>query len=495
MSNSVDTGLHHSKLLRAIAERLASRVLPQLQSPETVEDIKFAQLVLEYLATDLDLVPDLLEDLRQPYRQALQNVIEVHPDRNAAIGYARDFDAIAPQKGLSAQREIAALRDLAGRLIRDLSDMGALEGEVKAAVQTLGELDLRWLRAYQTGVEARTASPKASSEKAGPVGDLSTQSITQYLRSVFPQAPDLEVVQAVTVPGGKSKRTIALTLTNSAQLPAELIMRQDLVLKYAARSVVNEVKPLTQLSAAGLPVATPLYCEPDVSELGGPFYLMEKLNGAPIGDFYGPSQSCPGTVVEIARQFAKLHSLPPATVGFEDVDADPRALVRNRIEEYWDIWRENTTRGSALVDYAFAWAREVIAKPYQGRPVIVHGDAGGFNWLVEDDQLCAILDWEFMHLGDPAEDLGVIRPFVEVAMPWQEFMAIYLEAGGPQVPEERIVLADLLQWLKGTTLVAMSARAYLEGATDDYMKGVNSFAGLRKIEMKIASMLTRYLGD
>ena len=495
MSHSVDTGLHHSKLLRAIAERMASRVLPQLNSPETVEDVKFAQLVLDYLACDLDLAPELLENLRQPYRQALQSVIEVHPDRNAAIGYARNLATIAPQQGLSAQREIAALRDLAGRLIRDLSDMGALEREVKAAVQGVGELDLRWLRAYQAGVDARRTSPAASSEQAGPVANLSAQSITQYLRRVFPQAPNLEVVQAITVPGGKSKRTIALTLTNSAYLPTELILRQDLVLKYATRSVVNEVKPLMQLSVAGLPVAKPLYCEPNVSELGGPFYLMEKLRGAPIGDFYGPSQSCPGTVAEIARQFAKLHSLPPATVGFEDDNADPRALVRNRIEEYWDIWRENTTRGSALVDYAFAWAREVIAKPYEGRPVIVHGDAGGFNWLVEDDQLCAILDWEFMHLGDPAEDLGVIRPFVEVAMPWHEFMAIYRQAGGPQVPEERIVLADLMQWLKGTTLVAMSARAYLEGATDDYMKGVNSFAGLRKIEMKIASMLAGYLAD
>ncbi|WP_081042403.1 MULTISPECIES: phosphotransferase family protein [Pseudomonas] len=493
MSNSVDTGLHHSKLLRAIAERMAIRVLPQLHSPETVEDVKFAQLVLDYLASDLDLAPDLLKDLGQPYRQALQRVIDVHPDRNTAIGYARTLDAIDPQEGLSAQREIAALRDLAGRLIRDLSDMGALEREVKTAVQRLGELDLRWLQAYQAGVDARKTSSKDPGEQAGPVADLSAQSITQYLRNVFPQAPDLEVVEAVIVPGGKSKRTIALTLKNSAHLPAELIMRQDLVLKYAARSVVNEVKPLTQLGAAGLPVATPLYCEPGISELGGPFYLMDKLNGSPIGDFYGPSRSCPGTAAEIARQFAKLHSLPPTMVGFEDVDADPRVLVRNRIEEYWDIWRENTTRGSALVDYAFAWAREVIAKPYEGRPVIVHGDAGGFNWLVENDQLCAILDWEFMHLGDPAEDLGVIRPFVEVAMPWHEFMAIYRQAGGPQVPEERIVLADLMQWLKGTTLVAMSARAYLEGATDDYMKGVNSFAGLRKIEMKIATMLAGYL--
>ena len=40
------------------------------------------------------------------------------------------------------------------------------------------------------------------------------------------------------------------------------------------------------------------------------------------------------------------------------------------------------------------------------RTVVVHGDFRPANVLVEDGHVTALLDWEFAHLGDPAEDLG-----------------------------------------------------------------------------------------
>lgn len=499
MPQNIDTHLHHARLLRAVAQRLADKVLPVLESPESVEDMNFARMVLDYLAADLDVAPALLRDLRDPYRQAIVAALDTFADAREAVPHREALQAIARQDGLAAQREVAALRDLSARVIRDLSDSRRSAGSSAAnAIRELGRLDSQWLSLYDEALKKGLAGPAGDQAGGAPTvsgdGSLEPESVTAYLRRAFPNSPDIVATAVSVVPGGKSKRTVAITVANTAELPAKLILRQDLVLKYAARSVINEVAPLERLRALGLPVPSPLYCETAVTGIGGPFYLMERLDGAPIGDFYGPSRACPNTVAEIARAFARLHRLDPREVGLEVTDADPRELVRARIEDYWQTWRDNTTRGSALVDYAYAWARQVIDKPYEGRPVIVHGDAGGFNWLVDDDRLSAILDWEFMHVGDPAEDLGVIRPFAEAAMPWEEFMRLYREAGGPAVDEERIALADLLQWLKGTTLVAMSARNYVEGATQDYMKGMNSFAGLRKIEMKIAAALRRQRG-
>ncbi len=39
-------------------------------------------------------------------------------------------------------------------------------------------------------------------------------------------------------------------------------------------------------------------------------------------------------------------------------------------------------------------------------PVIVHGDFGPQNVLIEGNEITALLDWEFAHIGQPVEDLA-----------------------------------------------------------------------------------------
>jgi hypothetical protein len=39
-------------------------------------------------------------------------------------------------------------------------------------------------------------------------------------------------------------------------------------------------------------------------------------------------------------------------------------------------------------------------------PVIVHGDFGPQNVLIEGDRINALVDWEFAHIGQPVEDLA-----------------------------------------------------------------------------------------
>jgi aminoglycoside phosphotransferase (APT) family kinase protein len=123
---------------------------------------------------------------------------------------------------------------------------------------------------------------------------------------------------------------------------------------------------------------------------------------------------------------------------------------------------------------------------------VVHGDSGPYNFLVDSDRLTAVLDWEFAHVGDPAEDLGIARVYAEDVMDWREFLDIYASAGGPEVPEHRVRLAMVLQFLKGTTLVAASGRNFEEGWTREFIKGANAFTGLRLIELKIAALLRRF---
>lgn len=59
-----------------------------------------------------------------------------------------------------------------------------------------------------------------------------------------------------------------------------------------------------------------------------------------------------------------------------------------------------------LVEFALDWMRE--HEPALGH-VLLHGDAGANQFLLDAHGLTAVLDWELAHLGDPLSDLGYAR--------------------------------------------------------------------------------------
>lgn len=496
MARNIDTSKHHARLLRTISEELTGGVSPLLESNHAIEKLRFSGWALDYLSADLDIAAQLLPEMRARYRGDIADVLAGPGGKalgQAGAGYQAELAAIPEEEGLAAQREVAALRDLSGRIIRSFADIGTAETDAATAI--LGKADFDWLDRYE---ELKNA-PKAAVTEAGeapPAAEkpVTAEAMTAYLRKRLPNSPNLTVTKVAIVPGGRSKRTIALTVEGTDELPADLIMRQDMTLKYAGPTVKEEVGPLARLAELGVTAPKPLVFEPEETEFGRSFFICERFKGSPPGEYFGMWIKCPNAMRDLAKALGKLHSIPPSELGFDPAGADPGALFSERLESYWKSWRANSTRGSGLIDYAFAWAREKAREPYKGSPPLVHGDIGAHNLLVHDDKLTAILDWEFVHCGDPAEDLGVARPNVSECMDWDEFMQIYRDAGGPHVPEERIAMGELLNWLKGCHLVATSGRNYVEGGTADFMKAANSFAGLRGIELKIANVLRRTIG-
>ena len=62
--------------------------------------------------------------------------------------------------------------------------------------------------------------------------------------------------------------------------------------------------------------------------------------------------------------------------------------------------------------------------PPPGRVCLIHADFRTGNYLVDEGELTAILDWEFAAFGDPLEDLGWM-----LVRYWR-FGAYEREAGG-----------------------------------------------------------------
>jgi aminoglycoside phosphotransferase (APT) family kinase protein len=412
---------------------------------------------------------------------------------------ADDLPRIRPEQGAGAQRELAALRGVAARLVRHLADLAGETTDasrrkaLQDSVATLGRDDACWVRDFDAACSALAKDRPAGDSRAHDSAEavqVTAERITQYLRRRFPASPDAVATEVVPIPGGRSKKTFLVSVAGAGPLSGDLVMRQDYALKYAGTKVEQEYRPLQALAALGLPVPRPLHLEPDVSELGPPFLFVNRLRGKPPGTYFGMSVASPGAFRDLAATLARLHRVEPVALGMT-AEATGDDVLRRTIQQYQRKWRENATLASPIVDYAYSWALQECARD-PGTTTVVHGDAGPYNLLVENDRLEAVLDWEFAHVGDPAEDLGIARIYAEGFMPWSDFLRIYAEGGGPVVPESRVRLGMLIQFLKGTTLVAASGRNFREGGTTEFIKGASSFTGLRMIELRIADLLKRF---
>lgn len=482
-------------LMRAIAQELAERIGPELRGLDAIERANFAKLVLQNLAADREIMPTVAEALVPQFEATLSAALaRIDPTHRQVRwdAHRSELAALRAKSGVPVELRLVGLRQLAARWLREFSEPGNAVPD--GIIDALGRIDAQWLiefdRACRASAPANDAASNAALDGNGHDEALTPATLTRYLRRRLTEEPDAEVIEVVPIPGGRSKKTFFLTLRGSRSLPERVVMRQDFALKYAGTQVRDEYRPLQVLSEMGLPVPRPRWLEPEASEAGPPFMLVERLPGKPPGTYFGMAGAAPGAFRDLAELLAKLHAMPVAATGIPDA-GQPGDRLRQLIHQYEDKWRTNATRASPIIDYAYAWAlRECGDDP--GFACAVHGDAGPYNLLVEQDRLEALLDWEFAHVGDPAEDLGIARVYAEGFMPWEDFLGAYARAGGPAVVDRRIQLGMLLQFLKGTTLVAASGRNFIEGGTRDFIKGANAYTGLRLIEMRILELLRKF---
>ncbi len=196
--------------------------------------------------------------------------------------------------------------------------------------------------------------------------------------------------------------------------------------------------------------------------------LMEKVSGALVGDvFDAPSREA---VLDSARVLARLHQIAPDEIVptlRESMNRAPTASeLRAHVTELQQLWQTHSRAHSVTMDAVFAWLQ---ANVDQLRPLVtvVHGDYSYHNLLFVGDELSAVMDWELVHIGHPAEDVGYIRGAVLTQVPWPDFMAAYREAGGPELEERDVIFYALLGKLRLIALLFRARQYFESGQTDD----------------------------
>ncbi len=285
--------------------------------------------------------------------------------------------------------------------------------------------------------------------------------------------------------GGASRAAIAFDLRvldgpEAGEHP--LVLRLDLGGKIFEGSLdrVAEFAVLAHARTGCVPVPRVRWASGDTAVLGRPFLIMDRVEGETVGRRIVSqaelAEARAALPAQMGRALARIHALEPAGLDFlahPEASEGParRALKASRAE------LEKIGGAHPTLEAGLAWLE--AHAPSCPQPVLVHGDFRLGNMVVGPEGLRAVLDWEFTCLGDPHEDLA--WPFVR---DWRfgndrlrfggisdgaDFLAAYVEAGGPPVDRARMAYWELMgnfRWALGCLTQAHRHRSGSEPSVE-----------------------------
>jgi aminoglycoside phosphotransferase (APT) family kinase protein len=453
--------MSYSQYLSSVTKTLRDRVLVKVDDGE-------ARSVLEAAIRALAGMTDSLDEARAP----------------------------ALPEGLSGEEtklpnppESAAVRPHTARAI------------AQAAERVAGGADAAPLVAWERALMAEGIATMKAQEKPSPAAMQESgpdpllilpQTVEAYFREKYDDSA--RVSQFRQAIGGRSRQTVIFNLEGNTGLPRELVVQRDHPAGISPRSVVDEYPVLELLAPTPMKSARPVLVEASGAALGAPFMVTVRSSGSVAGpDYFDPPKD-PALAVQLAGQLAILHSVDPSPVvaGLSPTlpEGESWTAELDRLEATWEKWRHWPCVSATA---AFGWMRAHVGD-IGAEKVLIHNDAAFHNILVEDGTITALLDWELVHLGHPAEDLGYCRPFIQEMGQWEAFLDAYVAAGGQRFPRSVIDYFSMRSQLHLMTLMQAGGRSMFEnGVTDDINLAEVGTSFMPKVMLRLANIVAEVL--
>ena len=218
----------------------------------------------------------------------------------------------------------------------------------------------------------------------------------------------IELVGHERLSGGASQETYRLRIRTGAG-ERKLAMRRAPGGVEAARApghpgLATEALLMQCARAVGVPEPEVYGVLQEADGLGGGF-VMEWLEGEALGARIARGEAFaalrPKLAFECGRVLAHLHAIDLVSTGLDK--ALDVITPEQFVEQTWNRYRVLNTP-QPMIDYAARWLRDNL--PKESRTALVHNDFRNGNFMVNQDGIVAVLDWEVAHIGDPMRDLG-----------------------------------------------------------------------------------------
>jgi aminoglycoside phosphotransferase (APT) family kinase protein len=267
------------------------------------------------------------------------------------------------------------------------------------------------------------------------------------------------------LPGGASRETWSFDAVGASGERTELVLRRDPPGRPSEPgAMTREARVIEAARAAGLAVPEVLLStdEPDLWGTAG--LVMRRVAGETIARRILRDAACRQARQVLVRQAgefaAGLHAL--GVPGYLPAP-DPLGSLQAQLVA--------VEQPSPVFEMALRSLEAGL--PPAREPVIVHGDLRLGNLIVGPDSLLAVIDWELVHAGNPAEDLGWFcvkawrfgagAPAAGLGSR-EELLAAYRAAGGADITLDELRWWEIFGTLRWGIICMEQAQAHLSGA-------------------------------
>ena len=208
-----------------------------------------------------------------------------------------------------------------------------------------------------------------------------------------------KIKQLVPLTGGASADINRIILANED----ELIVRRTLSQEKSVMAIpkILEAKIQKVVKKYGAPVPDIIFEFSEGEEIGEG-YVMEAIPGETIPrkilrdvKFATAREKLP---FEIGKSLAKIHQTK-----LDDLKALDQVTFSDSLEKLFQVYL-SFNQPQPVFDLAFKWLEAQKLTEYG--EVLVHGDFRFGNFIISEENLESIIDWELAHIGNPMEDLG-----------------------------------------------------------------------------------------
>jgi len=313
------------------------------------------------------------------------------------------------------------------------------------------------------------------------------QKICEYLQRRIPEATGLTLGEFVQAAGGWSHEIYVFDA--QWHQAGEALRRGFCLRKDPGVGLLRELSDLKQqflvlraLEPTAAPTPKAYWYEDDASLLGGPFFVMEKVEGQVPNpwsragkQFYAEAANRGKLPRSFVEALASLHNLDWRAAGldFLGVPGPGKNFALREIDKWEGLIRQSLRKPEPVLTEILMWLK--VHAPEAQRLAFVHGAYRTGNLIVRDDAVAAIIDWELQVIGDPMYDVAYVlsdlnregSPLLSCVVERDFFLDYYQELTGLKVDLEVCRYYGILYMMRSAAFWLSASGLFAEGRNKD----------------------------
>ena len=313
------------------------------------------------------------------------------------------------------------------------------------------------------------------------------EKIVGYLESKMPSARNLALSDFVHSAGGWSHEIYVFFASwneDGRAMRRGFCLRKDpgSGLLRELSSLREQFRVIKALEATSAPTPKVYWYEEDPSLLGGPFFVMEKVEGEVPNpwsragkQFYADAAKRGKLPRSFVEALASLHNLDwrGAGLDFIGVPGDGKDFALREIAKWESLIAQSIRKPEPVLIELLMWLR--ANAPETRRLAFVHGAYRTGNLIIKDDAIAAIIDWELQVIGDPMYDVAYVlsnlnregSPLLSCVVEREFFLDYYQQLTGLTIDLEVCRYYEILYMMRSTAFWLSASGLFAEGRNKD----------------------------